>query len=164
MASIENRSCFVVKVCNVPTLTQTFAYNRESALKAYIADLKSHGYKPKLTRTDDSFAIRIREVAHSTQCLYASTEEEEEEEEEEEAVNIKQKIEGKRDRSLFVDYAKGPRVTFADLLARYLHEISPRHKGFKTEGYLINAILADAGPLRPRQSTGRLTFFRPSAA
>jgi hypothetical protein len=36
-------------------------------------------------------------------------------------------------------------VTFADLLARYLREESPRHKGFEVEGYIINAMLADAG-------------------
>lgn len=137
MASIENRSRFVVKVQTVPTLTQSFAYNREAALKAYIADLKSQGYKPKLSRSNDSFAIRIRDSAHPKQCLYASSEVE--------AVNIKQKIEGERSRNLFVDYAEGLRVTFADLLARYLREISPRHKGFEIEGHLINAILEDAG-------------------
>lgn len=137
MASIENRSRFVVKVLNVPALTQTFAYNREASLKAYLAELESQGYKPKLSRTDDSFAIRIRDTAHPKQCLYASTEDE--------AVGIKLKIEGERNRSLFVDYAEGYRVTFADLLARYLREISPRHKGFEIEGYLINAILEDAG-------------------
>jgi len=140
MASIENRSRFVVKVRNCDDLTQTFAYNREAALKAYIAKLKSQGYKPKLSRTDDSFAIRIREAGHPKQCLYASTEDE--------AVGIKLKIEGERNRSLFVDYAEGYRVTFADLLARYLREISPRHKGFEIEGYLINAILEDAGLAR----------------
>ncbi|MDR3367993.1 site-specific integrase [Rhodoferax sp.] len=140
MASIENRSRFVVEVHKAPELTQTFAYNREPALKAYLADLDSRGYKPKLSRTDDSFAIRIREGAHPKQCLYASTEGE--------AVGIKQKIEEERNRSLFIDYAQGFRVTFADLLARYLREISPRHKGFEIEGYLINAILEDAGLAR----------------
>ena len=140
MASIENRSRFVVEVHKVPTLTQTFAYNREPALKAYLADLDSKGYKPKLSRTDDSFAIRIREAGRPKQCLYASTEGE--------AVGIKLKIESERSRSLFVDYAEGYRVTFADLLARYLREISPRHKGFEIEGYLINAILEDAGVAR----------------
>ena len=33
----------------------------------------------------------------------------------------------------------------ADLLARYLREESPRHKGFEVEGYIINAMLTDAG-------------------
>jgi len=59
MASIENRSRFVDKVANCEELTQTFAYNRESALKAYLDKLKSQGYKPKLSHTDDSFATRM---------------------------------------------------------------------------------------------------------
>lgn len=137
MASIENRSRFVVTVTNRSELNQTFAYNRESALKAYIAKLKSDGYKPKLARTEDSFAVRVRDALHPAQCLYASTAKE--------AVDIKQRIESERRASLFIDYAKGRRVTFGDLLTRYLREISPRHKSFEIEGYLINPILVDAG-------------------
>ncbi|PHV48369.1 integrase [Janthinobacterium sp. BJB301] len=137
MASIENRSRFVVSVKNREDLTQTFAYNRDKQLKAYIAKLKADGYKPKLVRTNDSFAIRVRDAGHLNQCLYAHTEQE--------AVDIKQRLELERRNGLFVDYAKGRSVTFADLLARYLREVSPRHKGFEVEGYIINALLSDAG-------------------
>lgn len=137
MASIENRSRFVVSVQNREDLTQTFAYNRDKQLKAYITKLKADGYKPKLVRTNDSFAIRVRDAGHLNQCLYAHTEQE--------AVDIKQRLELERRNGLFVDYAKGRSVTFADLLARYLREVSPRHKGFEVEGYIINALLSDAG-------------------
>ncbi len=137
MASIENRSRFIVTVQNREDLAETFAYNREAALKACIARLKADGYKPKLTRTNDSFAIRIREAGQRRQTLYASSEQE--------AIDTKQRIELERRNGLFVDYAKGRSVTFADLLARYLREVSPRHKGFEVEGYIINALLADAG-------------------
>ena len=74
MASIENRSRFVVTVQNREDLTQTFAYNRDKQLKLYIATLKADGYKPKLVRTNDSFAIRVRDAGHLNQCLYAHTE------------------------------------------------------------------------------------------
>ena len=57
-------------------------------------------------------------------------------------------MELERLNGLFVDYAKGRSVTLADLLARYLREVAPRHKGFEVEGYIINAILADAGLAR----------------
>jgi integrase len=137
MASIENRSRFVVTVQNCEHLTKTFAYNREQDLKGYIAELKAAGYKPRLSRTNDSYAIRVREAGHRNQCLYASSEQE--------AVDIKQRLELERRSGLFVDYAKGRSVTFGDLLARYLREVSPRHKGFEVEGYIVNAILADAG-------------------
>ena len=137
MASIENRSRFVVTVQNCEHFTRTFAYNREQDLKVYIAELKAAGYKPRLSRTNDSYAIRVREARHRNQCLYASSEQE--------AVDIKQRLELERRSGLFVDYAKGRSVTFGDLLARYLREVSPRHKGFEVEGYIVNAILADAG-------------------
>lgn len=44
MASIENRSRCVVSVQNRDDLTKTFAFNREAALKQYIADLKAQLY------------------------------------------------------------------------------------------------------------------------
>jgi integrase len=166
MASIENRSRFVVSVQNCGHLTQTFAYNREKQLQAYIAELKAEGYKPKLARTNDSYAIRVREAGHRNQCLYASSEQE--------AIDIKQRLELERRSGLFVDYAKGRSVTFGDLLARYLREVSPRHKGFEVEGYIINAILADAGLPRvdiaqayaehknPHPSLAGKTFRKPS--
>ena len=137
MASIENRSRFVVTVQKRDDLTRSFAYNREQQLKLYLAELKANGYKPKLHRTDDSFAIRVREVGHRTQCLYAHSLQE--------AADVKQRLELERRTGMFVDYAKGRSVSFADMLARYLREVSPRHKGFEVEGYIINAVLADAG-------------------
>ncbi|MCO5119746.1 MAG: site-specific integrase [Burkholderiaceae bacterium] len=137
MASIENRSRFVVTVQNCKDLTRTFSYNREKELAAYVARLKADGYKPRLSRANDSYAVRVRSIRNRTQCLYAPSEQE--------AIDLKQRIEQERRNRLFVDYGKARRATLADLLARYLREVSPRHKGFEVEGYIINAILADAG-------------------
>lgn len=137
MASIENRSTFIVTVQNRDDLTKTFAWTREAAVKAYCAHLKAQGLKPRLARSNNRYAVRIREVGRPQQCLYASSEEE--------ALNMQLQLESERRRGLFVDYGKGRSVTFADLLARYLREESPRHKGFEVEGYIINALLADAG-------------------
>lgn len=137
MASIENRSRFKVTVQNRDDLTKTFSYSAVKAVKAYIAEQKDKGYKPKASRLNDSFAVRIRQVGYPDQCLFAATEEE--------AIDIQQRIESERRQGLFVDYGKGRRVRFGDLLARYLREESPRHKGCEVEGYIINAILEDAG-------------------
>lgn len=166
MASIENRSRFIVTVQNREDLAQTFAFNRDKELKLYIAKLKADGYKPKLIRTDDYYAIRVRDAGHRVQCLYAHSKQE--------AIDIKQRLELERRNGLFVDYAKGRSVTFGDLLARYLREVSPRHKGFEVEGYKINAILSDAGlpPVNiaqayadhknPHPSLAGKTFRKPS--
>lgn len=138
MATIENRSRVRVTVrVEKKDLTRTFAYTRKNELNAYLKKLEAEGHEPKLESTMDRFAIRIREAGQRTQCLYASTAQE--------AVDIKNRIEAEHRTGFFVDYTKARSVTFADLMIRYLREVSPRHKGFETEGYALNAILADAG-------------------
>ena len=125
MASIENRSRFKVTVQNRDDLTKTFTYSAVKAVKAYIAELKDKGYKPKASRLNDSFAVRVRQVGRLDQCLFADTEQE--------AIDIQQRMESEGRQGLFVDYGKARRVSFGDLLARYLREESPRHKGFEVE-------------------------------
>lgn len=137
MSSIENRSRFVVAVKNRDDLTKTFPFSRRAAFKQYVADLKGQGFKPNLSRTNDAYIVRFRDAGQLKQTLTARSAQE--------AIDIKQRIEIERRSSLFIDYAKGRSVTFADLLARYLREQSPRHKGFEVEGYIINAMLSDAG-------------------
>ncbi|MGQ2921256.1 MAG: tyrosine-type recombinase/integrase [Hydrogenophaga sp.] len=137
MASIENRSRFKVAVQNRDDLTLTFTHSAVKAVKSYVEELKSQGFKPKVSRLNDSFAVRVRQVGYPDQTLFAASEDE--------AVEIQQRIESERRQGLFVDYGKARRFSFGDLLARYLREESPRHKGFGVEGYIINAILEDAG-------------------
>jgi integrase len=137
MASIENRSRFKVTVQNRDDLTLTFTHSAVKAVKAYVEELKAQGFKPKLSRLNDSFAVRVRQVGYPDQTLFAASEDE--------AVEIQQRVESERRQGLFIDYGKARRFSFGDLLARYLREESPRHKGFEVEGYIINAILEDAG-------------------
>lgn len=137
MASIENRSRFRIAVQNRDDLTRIFPNNQPKAVQAYFDELKAKGFKPKVSSLDDSYAVRIRQVGYPDQTLFATSEQE--------AIDIKQRVEAERRQGLFVDYGKARRVTFGDLLARYLREESPRHKGFEIEGYIINALLEDAG-------------------
>lgn len=137
MASIENRSRFVVTVQNDPNLNKTFLHNQKKDAQAYVKHLKEGGHTLELARENNSYAVRAREVGYPPQCIIASNEQE--------AIDIKQRLESERRRGFFVDYTKGRSVTFSDLLTRYLREESPRHKGFQVEGYTINAILANAG-------------------
>lgn len=137
MASIENRSRFKVTVQNRDDLTLTFTHSAVKAVKTYVEELRAKGFKPKVSRLNDSFAVRVRQVGYPDQTLFAASEDE--------AVEIQQRIESERRQGLFVDYGKARRFSFGDLLARYLREESPRHKGFEVEGYIINAVLEDAG-------------------
>lgn len=71
MASIENRSRFKVTVQNRDDLTRTFTYSAVKGVKAYIAEMKGKGFKPKASRLNDSFAVRIRQVPLSqTSCRF----------------------------------------------------------------------------------------------
>jgi|GEM_PF-5385147 len=49
MASIENRSRFKVTVQNRGDLSRTFIHSATEAVKAYIAELKAMGFKPRLS-------------------------------------------------------------------------------------------------------------------
>lgn len=116
MASIENRSRFKVTVQNRSDLTRTFIHSALKAVKAYIEELKAKGLKPKVSRLNDSFAVRVRQVGYPDQTLFADSESE--------AVEIQQRIGSERRQGLFVDYGKARRFSFGDLLARYLREES----------------------------------------
>ncbi|MDP4302690.1 hypothetical protein Q8X39_18795, partial [Leptothrix discophora] len=48
MASIENRSKVQVTVKNRDDLTKSFEYSAAEAVKAYVAQLKAQGLKPRL--------------------------------------------------------------------------------------------------------------------
>jgi len=146
MASIENRSRFLVTVKNREDLSQTFHYSAKQGLQAHLHQLKSQGFKPKLSRLDDVFAVRVRQIGYPDQCIFAGSDQE--------AVDIKLAIESERNRGIFTDYRLGWQTKFSDLLTRYLHEESPRHKNFEIEGYKINALLEDAG--LPRQDLSEI--------
>lgn len=137
MASIENRSHYQVTIKNRDDLTRTFAHSAKKAAEEYCEALKAQKLKPRLARLDNCYVVRDRSVSRKTQTLPASSAAE--------AKDIKDKLESEHRRSVFTDYATGYRTTLAELLIRYLHEESPRHKSFEVEGYKINALLEDAG-------------------
>lgn len=137
MASIENRSHYQVTVKNRDDLTKTFAHNAKKAAEDYCGSLKAQKLKPRLARLDNCYVVRDRSASRKNQSLPAASAAE--------AKDIKNKLEIEHKQSVFTDYATGYQTTLAELLTRYLHEESPRHKSFEIEGYKINALLQDAG-------------------
>lgn len=137
MARIENRSRFSVTVKNRGDLTRTFPFDAQAEVSAYMAELKAQHLKPRAARLNDAFLVRFRTVGYPDMNLTVGSEEE--------AIELEQRIEAERRRGLFIDYAKGWKVTFGDLLARYLREEAPRQKSFEVLGYKINALLEDSG-------------------
>lgn len=137
MARIENRSRFTVTVKNRDDLTKTFPFDAQEGVAAYIGELKALKLKPKVARLNDAYLVRFRTVGYPEMSLTVGSEDE--------AVETEERIEAERRRGLFIDYTKGWRFTFGDLLARYLREEAPRQASFEVVGYKINALLEDSG-------------------
>ncbi|ARL23942.1 site-specific integrase [Burkholderia pseudomallei] len=137
MASIDNRSKFIVRVQNRADLDRSFPYSQTQKVAQYVDDLKRQGFKPRVERLNDAYAVCIRqkgypELNRTVDSLEA-------------AEALIQQIEAERARGLFIDYSKAHKETFADCIARYIREECVRHKGFEMETYKLNGMLEDAG-------------------
>jgi integrase len=152
MASIENRSHYQVTVKNRDDLTKTFPHNQVEKAEAYCQLLLSQKFKPKLSRLDDHFIVRVREKGIAEQVLHADSLEQ--------AEQIKMKLKVEHGQGLFIDYSKGQNTTLAQLLIRYLREEAPRNKSFEVEAYKINSMLEEAGV--PRQSIAEIVVNHPN--
>jgi len=152
MASIENRSRYQVSVKNRDDLTKTFAHSSKSKAEEYCQSLEAQKLKPRLSRLDDNYIIRVRTRGRDDQVLYANSLKE--------AELVKAKLKVEHSQGLFIDYSKAQNTTLADLLIRYLREEAPRNKSFEVEAYKINAMLEDAG--LPRQSVATIVATHPN--
>lgn len=152
MARIENRSRFTVTVRNRGDLTKTFPFDATEAVAAYIGELKALKLKPKASRLNDTYLVRFRTVGHPEMAVTVRSEEE--------AAEVEQRIEAERRSGLFIDYTKGWKYSFADLLVRYLREEAPRQASFEVLGYKINALLEDSG--MPRLDLGEVLAAHPN--
>jgi hypothetical protein len=93
VASIENRSNYEVTVKNRADLTKTFSHLAKRAAEKYRQTLESQKLKPRLSRLDNSFIVRVRSVSHKNQTLFASSAVE--------AQDFKNRIESEHRRSIF---------------------------------------------------------------
>jgi integrase len=152
MASIENRSHYQVTVKNRDDLTKTFPHNKVEKAEAYCQLLLSQKFKPKLSRLDDHFIVRVREKGIAEQVLHADSLEQ--------AEQIKMTLKVEHGKGMFRDYSKGQNTTLAQAMIRYLWEVAPGNKSFEVEAYKINAMLEDAG--LPRQSIAEIVASHPN--
>ncbi|MEV4780133.1 site-specific integrase [Burkholderia sp. LMU1-1-1.1] len=136
MSNIENRSRFTISVKHRANLYREFRFNNKAELKQYAAELRAQGFKPIAGQLEDAFLVRIREKGHPTfQQTFSSFAE---------AETALHRIQAERKNGLFADYTKSHRITFEDLLKRYMKEEGPRKKGWhKVEKYKFQGWLAD---------------------
>lgn len=152
MATVSNRSRYRVTVSGSAALGRDFPYSARDAVRSYVNTLRTDGLKPHVARTDDCYEVRIRNKGFPELHTTVATEEA--------ADKLIAFIEGQRAIGLYVDYAKALKVTFADLLVRYLREEAPRQKSFEMVAYKINGLLEDAG--LPRQDLAEIVRNHPA--
>lgn len=137
MATISNRSAFVVTVKNAPQKTLTFPYNRASDAEAYVRELIAAGYKqPQLVQEENSWLVRVRRIGRPDQNKTFSSLRE--------AETFVRQIEADQERGLFRDYTEAAQTTTADLIERYIREDCPGMKGGDNYAIILNAMLADS--------------------
>ncbi|EEF27621.1 conserved hypothetical protein [Ricinus communis] len=137
MATIENRSRYVVSVKNNDEYYREFPFTNRDAATEYCAWLETEkGYKAKLKQKEDSFFVRIRQTGYPLfQKTFKSLEE---------ADTAIARIEAERKDGIFIDYKKAHTVTFEHLLKRYIQEVGPKLKGWeKSQKYKFKGWLAD---------------------
>lgn len=149
MATIENRSRYTVTVKNREDLFKEFSFRNIEEARVYASDLAKQ-FKPVLTQKEDSFFVRIRQTGYpSMQKTFSSLGE---------AETAVARIEAERQDGIFIDYTKAHKVSFEDLLRRYMKEEGPKKKGWeKSEKYKFQAWLEDLdGGLNKRIEKAKL--------
>ena len=141
MASITNRSRYTVSVTRRPELTRSFPHTAKARATEYCATLRAQGLKPKLRQGTDAWLVRIgsgrQRASFSARSL-------------DEAQHTVNEIEAQRARGLMIDYIAARKITFAELVQRYIDEECPRHKGCDVERYTLGSFLDDAYDLAGR--------------
>jgi len=138
MATITNRSRYVVQVEGHPQLTREFPFTKKKAARSYLEELRRAGYtSARLTQRENALLVRIRQKGYPELTFQVSSYEEAD-------LHIK-RIEAERRQGLFRDYSLARKVTHAQLFDRYIDEECPRHKGGEIETYTLEGFLADCG-------------------
>lgn len=144
MASIVNRSNYLVTVEGKPERTRKFPFNKLKDAKQYERAQRqaqqADGSTPEsvqLTQLEDNLLVRIRDKGYPALSFKARSYEEAEQKI---LVALADRAQGRR-----IDFNKARTVTLAQLFDRYIEEVCPRHKGCQTEIYILNSFLEDVG-------------------
>ena len=135
MASITNRSRYTVTVTRRPDLTKSFPHTAKARANEYCESLRRQGLTPRLSQGHDAWLVRMGSGRQRRSFLARSFDE---------AQHTVNEIEAQRARGLMIDYTVARKITFAELVQRYIDEACPRHKGCAVERYTLNSFLDDA--------------------
>lgn len=136
MATFENRSRIYVHVKGRADLSKEYPYDQPLEAQAYLQQLRTQGFTPKLEQYEDKILVRIRTKGFKAQQFTTGSLKE--------AEGSAAKIEEEQSRGLFIDYTKSHSVTVAELIERYIKEECGKHKGKAIEKYKLRAMVADS--------------------
>lgn len=137
MATLSNRSQYTVRVPRHADLTRSFSHENVAGARQYLKALREQGYAPRLEQGNEHWYVRVRKKGYPEQNFDAGSLEV--------ARAAAARIEGERRNGLFTDYTKGHRVTFAELIERYIEKVCPRHKSCEIERTILESLLTDLG-------------------
>ena len=129
MASIQNRSRIVVRVKNLANLTRAFPFDALDAVQAYVDELRRIGYKPTAKQEEDTWEVRIRRKGSPSQSVTFRSRKQ--------AETCIKKVGAELSTGLIRDYTKAHRITFAQLLVRYMQGLKKKSAqviAYKIEG------------------------------
>ena len=132
MATLINRSAYEVRVRRRAGLTRSFSHENAEDARRYLKVLREQGHKARLDQGDEHWYVRIRKKGNPAQnfdggCLQDA--------------QAAARIKAERAKGLFRDYTKGHRVTFAELIERYIEKVCPRHKSCEIERTILESLL-----------------------
>jgi enoyl reductase-like protein len=137
MATITNRSAFIVSVPRHSKLERSFTYDAQPDITGYVKQLREQGFKPAIRQLEDQMQVRIRRVGHAEQYISFKSADL--------ADEFVKKVESEQTQGLFIDYTAAANVTFAQLIERYITEVCPTLKGGgETAIYMLRALVEDS--------------------
>ena len=136
MATIDNRSAFIVTVPNQPKLKRIFPFARSKDAQSYMQNLVDQGFKPDIDQEQDSFQVRVRRVGHKSQIKTFKKLSE--------AEAFVATINAEQHQGLFRDYTRSATTTTAELIQRYITEDCPGMRGGSNYTIILRAMLEDS--------------------
>lgn len=138
MATIQNRSPYVISVAKHPELTRKFPFSQLKAAKAYMQEMRDQHPKSKVevAQEEGHFQVRLRNKGHreQTKSFESLTK----------ADQFIKELDAQQSRGLFRDYTTAYGITTAQLIQRYIEEECPGLKGGATYTIILKALVADS--------------------
>ncbi|MDM0018036.1 site-specific integrase [Variovorax saccharolyticus] len=138
MATVQNRSPYVISVARRPELTRKFSFSQLKAAKAYMQEMKIQHPKCKVdvSQEESHFQVRLRNKGHreQTKSFESLTE----------ADQFIKEMDSQQSRGLFRDYTAAYGITTAQLIQRYIEEECAGLKGGANYTIILKALAADS--------------------